>query len=260
MSDTTPPTNATDDAGPLPLAEESAAAAELTPMSDDNDENLATLLAKREHAKPNRATWVLLTLIVLAVGFVGGAFAQSTWGASTSSTSGLPDFAAMGGTFPGAAGSSSTASAGTGTTGATGNQQGGFPGGQGGFGGGGMTFGTIASVDGNTLTVTDSSGKTITVAVPSSATVTANQEVSLAELAAGDTVIVRGETGDDGTITATSVTEGAGGFPGGGPGGGQAGASSQTSGGRSGGSSTTQPSAAAPQPSTSVTPTQGDAS
>lgn len=257
MSDTTPPTDGTDDAGPLPLADASAPAAELRPMSDDNDENLATLLAKREHAKPNRATWALLTLIVLAVGFVGGAFAQSTWGASSSSTSGLPDFAAMGGSFPGAGGSSSTASAGTGTTG---NQQGGFPGGQGGFGGGGMTFGTITSVDGNTLTITDSSGKAVTVAVPSSATVTANQEVSLAELAAGDTVIVRGETGDDGTITATSVTEGAGGFPGGGFGAGQAGTSNQTGGNQRGGASTTQPSAAVPQPSTSASPNQGDAS
>ncbi|MFN8172035.1 MAG: DUF5666 domain-containing protein [Candidatus Nanopelagicales bacterium] len=245
--------NSTD---PSPQDHDDAAAVALEPvmepLSDDNDEDLASLLAKREHARPNRATWALLALIVLAVGFVGGAFAQSKWGTSSSSTGGMPDFSAMSGAATGGQASGVT----TGSSGQGSAQSGG----QGGFGGGGMTFGTIASVDGNTLTVTDSSGKTITVAVPSSATVTANQEVSLAELAAGDTVIVRGETGDDGTITATSVTEGAGGFPGGGPGGGQAGASSQTSGGRSGGSSTTQPSAAAPQPSTSATPTQGDAS
>ncbi len=214
------------------------------PTSDDTDENLASLLARREHARPNRATWALLTLVVLAVGFVGGAFAQSRWGSSSSTIGGVPDFAAMSGTLPGTQDASSP----TGSSG-----PGGLPGRD------GATFGTISSIDGNTLTITDASGKTVTVAVPSSAMVTANHEVSLAELAAGDTVIVRGETGDDGTVTATSVTEGTGGFPGGGPAGGQSGGS-QPSGAQSSTSATTAPSAAAPQPVTPAPTSQGDAS
>ena len=40
-----------------------------------NDDDLANLLRKRQHAKPNKATWVLVTLLVVMVGFIGGAFA-----------------------------------------------------------------------------------------------------------------------------------------------------------------------------------------
>ena len=45
-----------------------------------SEENLTTLLAKREHARPNRITWALLTLLVLMVGFMGGAVASRTFG------------------------------------------------------------------------------------------------------------------------------------------------------------------------------------
>lgn len=248
MSDTTPqPADDTVvDAGPVDSTESADPA-----TTDDHD--LATLLAKREHARPNRATWALLTLIVLAVGFVGGALTQRTWGTSSSSRSGLPDFSTMTGQLPGSFGTGSTTTDGSGSTSTDGSGStaaGGQDSGRGGFGGfpgGGATFGTIASVDGDTLTITDASGKTVTIKVPSSATVTANTEVSLADLAVGDTVVVRGETADDGTVTATTVTEGSGGFPGGFGGGqpgqgGQSGTSSQSGG-------TAQPSGA-PQPTT----------
>ena len=257
MSDTAPrtpddaaaPDDATilDDLGPDAAEPDHVA----QPLSDDHDDNLTSLLAKREHAKPNRATWVLLTLMVLAVGFVGGAYAQSMWGSSASSST-LPDFAAMAGQLPGAAGGTST---GTGSTadasgsGAAGGFAGGFP--------GGMTVGTLTAVDGNTLTITGQDGSTTTVTVPDTATVTASSEVPLTDLTVGENVIVQGEAGDDGTVTASSVSQGGGGFPGGGfPGGGQGAAPSQTD--------TDQQSApsGAPAPSTapSTAPDQGDAS
>jgi hypothetical protein len=162
------------------------------PDTGPTDDDLATLLAKREHARPNRLTWALLVLLVLALGFVGGAFVQARVGGASSSTR-LPDFAAAatgsGSGFPAAG-------------------QGGQP--------AGMTFGTVKLVDGNRLYLTDSSGQTVTVTVPTSATVTAQTDVALSDLAAGTTVIVRGETGTDGTVTATSVSQGS--LPGGGPG------------------------------------------
>jgi hypothetical protein len=41
-----------------------------------NDDDLKALLAKRQHAKPNRWTWILLGLIAVALGFAMGACAQ----------------------------------------------------------------------------------------------------------------------------------------------------------------------------------------
>lgn len=260
MSDTTPPPN--DDVVEVDPYDTTAVALEpvMQPLSDDNDDDLASLLAKRQHARPNRATWVLLVLMVLTVGFVGGAFAQKTWGPATS-TSGLPDFAALGaGGFPGAggtgttSGTGTTATGGTGTTGGTGaaggQQPGGFPGG--GFGG--MTIGTLTAVDGNTLTITGQDGTTTTVTVPDSVDVTASKKVPLSDLTVGETVIVSGTAGDDGTVTASSVSQG-GGFPGGGQGApGQTSSNQQQSG--------QSPPSGAPSPSSQPTaaPTQGDAS
>jgi hypothetical protein len=170
---------------------------EWTDMSDAEatdagpvDDDLASLLAKREHARPNRFTWAMLVLLVLALGFLGGAFVQKQFGSA--STAGFPDMSA-------AAGGSGAAFSG------------GLPGGQ----PAGMTVGTVKLVDGNKLYVTDTSGQTVTVTVPKTATITAQQDVALADLAAGTTVIIRGETADDGTVTATSVSQGS--LPGGGP-------------------------------------------
>ena len=41
-----------------------------------NDDDLKALLAKRQHAKPNRWTWILLGLIAVALGFAMGACTQ----------------------------------------------------------------------------------------------------------------------------------------------------------------------------------------
>lgn len=53
---------------------------ETTDMASDapgpNDDDLKALLAKRQHAKPNRWTWILLGLIAVALGFAMGACTQ----------------------------------------------------------------------------------------------------------------------------------------------------------------------------------------
>lgn len=41
--------------------------------AEPNDDDLRTLLAKRQHAKPTKATWILLALIAVAIGFTFGA-------------------------------------------------------------------------------------------------------------------------------------------------------------------------------------------
>jgi len=81
---------------------------------------------------------------------------------------------------------------------------------------GNFTSGEITSVDGDTVTLTLEDGSTVTVTTSTDTSVTVEGEVG--DLATGDTVTVIGETDDDGNVTATSISEGAGlgGFPGGG--------------------------------------------
>lgn len=209
-------------------------------QADADNDHLAELLRKREHAKPNRWTWALLGVLVLAVGFLGGAFV----GKRTSDSGGsLPDFSAAGGmagmgggmsggfpsgtmpsgmptSFPGdQSGTTDGSTDGSTDAGSTGGS-GAMPGG--GFGGG-MTMGTVSSVGDGTLVITDMSGNEVTVTVSGDTSITKQADVSLSDLAVGSTVVVRGETGDDGSVTAQSISEGGGfgGMPGGGmPGGG----------------------------------------
>lgn len=151
----------------------------------END-HLASLLQRRKHAKPTRLTWVLLALLVLTVGFIGGAFADQKLGTSgTSDGSGFAMPAGMPTFFPAGPGIPGAAAA-----------------------GGAITTGTVKLVDGQNLYLTDSSGSTVKVTVPSSAAVTSQKTVALTDLAAGTTVLVRGESAPDGTVTATSVAEG----------------------------------------------------
>lgn len=157
------------------------------------DDDLAVLLAKREHARPNRATWALLTLLVLTAGFVGGALTYRAYGPASSNA--VPDFAtAMAAGMPRMPGSTDDSAA-------SGSAGGAVP--------AGMTAGTVTLVDGTKLYVTTADGSVVIVTVPDTASLTSQREITLAELSAGDSVVVRGETGEDGTVTATSVAEGA---------------------------------------------------
>jgi len=167
-----------------------------------NDDDLTALLAKRQHAKPNRFTWVLLTALLLVIGFIGGAFANQKFGSANSSTgitgfpAGFPGGGFPGGGFPGggfpASGQTGTGSSATGA-GSPGN----------------VTFGTVKLVDGTNLYLTTTTGETVKVKVPGTAKVTSQQTVALTDLPSGATVIVRGDKAGDGTVTASSVSEGA---------------------------------------------------
>jgi hypothetical protein len=111
--------------------------------------------------------------------------------------------------------------AGTASAAANGGQAGaGGPGGGGRFGGNGMApvSGTVAEVGSGSLTVTETNGTTVKVTTSSSTTVTTLQTIKVSDLAAGQTVTVRGTT-TNGTVTATSIEEGAVPAGQGGPGG-----------------------------------------
>jgi hypothetical protein len=69
-------------------------------------------------------------------------------------------------------------------------------------------MGTVTSNDGSTLKLSTPSGSTVTVTTTSSTTVSTVQQGSLSDLAAGQHVVVLGTT-SNGTVTATSIREGA---------------------------------------------------
>ena len=71
---------------------------------------------------------------------------------------------------------------------------------------GAATTGTVTSVSGSTLYVTNSSGNLVKVTVGPSATVNRNAKSSLASLQVGDTVVVQGSKATNGSVTATSVS------------------------------------------------------
>ena len=81
--------------------------------------------------------------------------------------------------------------------------------------GGAPVMGTVTAVDGSTITVKTAAGTTYTVTAGSSTTVTVDKTITLADLSAGETVMVQGAT-SNGVLTATSIRAGAAGF---GPGG-----------------------------------------
>jgi hypothetical protein len=76
--------------------------------------------------------------------------------------------------------------------------------------------GTVKSISGSSLTVTQQDGTTKTVTTNASTAVSVLKTVSINDLATGQPIVVRGTTNSDGTVKATNVVQGVGGFGGGG--------------------------------------------
>ncbi|GAC1476921.1 MAG: hypothetical protein NVS1B12_11280 [Acidimicrobiales bacterium] len=86
------------------------------------------------------------------------------------------------------------------------------PGGAGGGGAGGATVGQVKLIDGSNIYVTDSTGNVVKVATTSASQITVTSSGTVKDVKPGDTVIVTGPTGSDGTVSATAVRDsGAGG-------------------------------------------------
>jgi hypothetical protein len=143
------------------------------PFADDLTEQLAARAPRRY---TNRATAILAGLVLLVGGFVAGAQVEKNFGAGIRSTGNTPT------TFPS-----------------------GFRGGFGGGGGGNATTGTVKLVDGTTVYITTSNGDVVIVHTNGSTTV--SQPGSLKDLAVGATVTVTGQSGSDGSVTATRINK-----------------------------------------------------
>jgi hypothetical protein len=143
-------------------------------------------------AKKSAARFITPALALIAALGVGGV-AGVAIGQNTAASSAPAGFTP--GQFPGAG---------------DGDDAGDFPGG----GRGDVTSGTVTSVDGDTITVTLADGSTVTVTTSADTTVTKTSDATVADLVAGEEIVVSGTKDDAGNVTATSITQGAG-FPGG---------------------------------------------
>ena len=133
-------------------------------------------------------TPTLVLIAVLAVGVVGGVVI----GQNTASAAGPGGIAQ--GQFPGGDAAGGTAPTGMGD----------------------FTSGTIVSVEGSTVVLELEDGSQVTVNTATDTTVTKTTDATVSDLAAGEEVTVIGAADDDGTVTATSISQGARGFGGGG--------------------------------------------
>jgi hypothetical protein len=168
---------------------------------DDWDEQAEELPGRPRRRLLAPLPVALLVVLMTACGFIGGVLAEkgqnaSSSGASTAASALASRFAALR----------------SGATGATGSAgAGGLGGGAGGFfgaGGGGSTVGQVSFVQNGTLYVTNSEGNTIKVTAGAGATVTKTTKSSLKGIHPGETVVVRGTTGENGAIDAESIRVG----------------------------------------------------
>lgn len=178
--------------------------------SDELDE-LDAEFAPQPRRRLGKLTVLLAALLVAGGGFLAGVQVQKhqpatpTAGAfaarrGTGTGTGTGFGGGFGGGFAGAGGASGAAGGrtGTGTAGAPTSATGGTS-----AGSVPAVIGQIVSITGDTVVVKNLGGKMITVKLSSDTTVT--QAATAADLKAGQTVIVSGTTGSDGTVTASTV-------------------------------------------------------
>lgn len=178
-------------AAPDPDADVLALGSELD--QDPFDDDLAQRLERKApRLKATRVTLALAAGLLLVIGFVGGSLAQKQWGKRpTASNPFATGNNRNGGNFPGGLGASGFPGAGRGNGTGT--------------GGSAPITGTVKLVDGTTVYIVTSDGQVLTVKTGSSTTV--SQPGSLSNLTAGSTVSITGQTGSDGTVTASSITK-----------------------------------------------------
>jgi hypothetical protein len=183
---------------------------------DDYQEEQETerLPRRRRRQFFNRRSAAVGALITCAIGFYAGVRVEKGQ-LSNSSSSRLS--ALTGGTAATRGGSSRAGLAalfgsgrGSGSAGAAAGAAGGAAGalGAGGAAGGAnASFGTVASVAGKTIYVTEASGNTVKVKLSSATKLSKTQSVKRSAIHPGDTVIVSGVPGSGGSLTAATVTD-----------------------------------------------------
>jgi hypothetical protein len=199
-----------------------------------DDEQTMPLPGRPRRRFWGRGTAVLLALLLGGIGFYVGIRVEKSQLSSSSSTgSGLAAaLASARGGASGAAGTRGTSGAGSARS-FTGTGRGLF---SGAFGGGNSSFGTVSSVSGHTLYVTETgTGNVVKVDLSSATKITKSVSVGKSSINPGDTVVVQGVKGSGGTLSATSVSDtGASGAATGGTGSGSGGAGGGSSSGSAG--------------------------
>jgi len=138
-----------------------------------------------------RLTALLLAGVLIAAGFLAGAYVQRTHGASSTATTGFPNFGSGGPpNFGGALPGGDTSAPGGSTTSNRNN-----------------VIGTVVHANTSSITVKDFGGTTHVVHVKASTQVQRNTDISANDLKPGSTVVVTGTSGAGGSITATSITQ-----------------------------------------------------
>jgi hypothetical protein len=165
----------------------------------DPDEPAQPLARRPRRQFFNRKSAALVALITCAAGFYAGVRVEKGQVSGSSSTLRLPGATAAGS-------GSGARTAGAGAAGARSGGFGGFAGGAG-FAGGNAAVGTVASVNGKTVVLTETSGNTVNVRLSSSTKISKNQSVSHKAIRPGDTIIVQGAPNAKGTTVAASVTD-----------------------------------------------------
>jgi hypothetical protein len=130
-------------------------------------------------------------VLVLAA-FGGGVWTHSAFGSTTTSASTPAAGRPGGGGFRGGANGQTPPS------GVPGNRAGGF---------GRGTIGTVDHVDGTTIYVKTQDGTVVKVSTSDTTKVELSKQGAVADLAAGNQVVVQGTAGDDGTVAAQTVTQ-----------------------------------------------------
>jgi hypothetical protein len=171
------------------------------PQSDDEFGDLAGLPGRPRHVLVNRWTTLLAAIVLGGACFYGGVRVEKSK-VPTASTSAAAGFAERTSAFTAAGRGAGGRS---GAAGAPAGFAGGFGGAAGGAGG--ATSGTIATIDGDSLDVTETGGNTVKVDLSDATTLSKTSTVAKSKLYPGDTVSISGTTGSSGTIKATSVTD-----------------------------------------------------
>jgi hypothetical protein len=161
----------------------------------------------------NRRSAALAAVVTCAVGFYAGVRVEKGQLASAPRTLTLPTAGARaaGGGAAGARGAAGTSGSTAGTAGGTtGASRFGAR-----AGGAGASFGTVSSVNGKTLVISEASGNTVKVHLASSTKISKSQSVSHSAIRPGDTVVIAGVAEKSGAISAATVTDSGAGSAGG---------------------------------------------
>ncbi|MCW2948550.1 MAG: hypothetical protein JWR24_5267 [Actinoallomurus sp.] len=170
-----------------------------SPFEGDLAEELAA--APRPRRRPPSVTVLLGAGVLIVAGFIGGVQADKHWGTKKS-----PGTAALINQF-------AARRSGQGGQGFGGNGGGGGSGGRGQSGGtstsgsGNGTAGTVKLVDGDIIYVQTTDG-VVRVKTTGSTKITIARKAAPKDLKAGSPIVVQGTPGQDGTVTATSVSPG----------------------------------------------------